>query len=187
MTTIIRDENGNEDILQGSANFLPPRKFTISVILLLILIFWRSGVLAGIFFLVVCVFIGFFIIIGEKITLDTRIKSVIVEYRWIANKKLEIEWEEAKKIKFSDIQRINVIEQYNYSDNGSYYSYHTDLIIADGEKKTILWYNNSDLWNNYSESAKNSAIKICKIIGVNAYFIDEKKNSSMLWVTNMKI
>ena len=120
-------------------------------------------------------FYRFFIIFKERITFDTGIKCVIVEKRTIANKKLELEWKEAKTIKFSDLQRINVIEQYNQIDTGPKYCYQIDLIIVDGGEKML-----SILWDDNSESAKNLALKICKIIGIKAYYIDEKKKSNML-------
>src|SRR5574341_107748 len=85
MTTIIKDENGNEDIVQENTK-LPTRGFIIAAILWLIWIFWNSGVAAVIFFLIVYIFIGYFMIfMGQKIIIDIGVKGIMVEKRTIIN------------------------------------------------------------------------------------------------------
>ncbi|MCZ7401781.1 MAG: hypothetical protein O8C61_06140 [Candidatus Methanoperedens sp.] len=166
----IKDENGNEEILFDNSHYL-----AISIAITIIGMFfglWAFGIY-GILLLFLFVFL-FNWDWNEKIIFDNGIKTIIMEEKIIAGR--EFKWKEANKIKFSDIKGIYVIEDEHekfYDTGVSFRNYNTELII---DKESAIKLPSK----NDSKGAKEFAIKICKATGINGYYIDEKKNSTVL-------
>jgi hypothetical protein len=113
----------------------------------------------------------------RNIIFDKRIKSVIIEKRRVIDKK--IKWKEIEKIRFSDIEEVNVNVSIVEGEGGGTY-YHIKLILVEGIRD--IGVNGGSLWiSGKSKIVSESAIKLCEIIGVKGYYIDEKNNSTPLW------
>jgi len=161
---IIRDEKGTEEILHGDQSF---NGISYISIIWLLFIMWMSPTTGtAIFFVLSYFFIVYFTFkSAEKFTFDKGIKCIILEKLTVSNKKLE--WKEAKTIKFSEIKNVNV-EESNDGEGTTYYT--IKLIMISGDSKTI--------WNaGTSEIAKESAKRLCKVIGVDGNYIFENNNS----------
>jgi hypothetical protein len=173
MKVIIKDENGNEEIVFEKVEILDSEMIAsiistilfilVNVIALALITSLALGVFVVIFWVIFALW-GYFKFLArppvssiwdEMIIFDKGITNVIIEN---------------KRIRFSDIKEINVIEEL-YFEGGS--KYNIELIVGEANPQKIL----SD--NNY-EKSKKFAIKLCKAIGVNGYYIDVNKNSTML-------
>ena len=183
MKVIIKDENGNEEILFEKVDILDSEMIAsfkstilfivVNFIALALIIDFALGVLVVIFWVIFALW-GYFKFLSrppvssvwdKMIIFDKGITNVIVGKRTTNHK-----WVENKRIRFSDINEINVIEEL-YFEGGS--KYNIELIIGEANPQKIL----SD--NNY-EKSKEFAIRLCKATGINGYYIDEKKNSTPL-------
>ncbi len=102
----------------------------------------------------------------ERITFDKGTKSVIIDKRRVADKK--IKWKETKAIKFSDIAKVTIEQR-----SGDGWGYVTSLTTVGGISKTVLRPNSE-------KDAKDFAIRLCKITGANGYYIDDNKKSTPL-------
>ena len=112
--------------------------------------------IGGIFFLVICYAICYYVWFcrDERIILDKENGIAIVEKRTFADKKFG--WKEAKEIKFSDIKEVRIIEVVgDFADN----SWVINLITIGGDSINISTESNSN-------RAKEVGVKLCKIIGI---------------------
>lgn len=75
-----------------------------------------------------------------------------------------------KRIRFSGIKEIKVTERY---DGEGSYDHNTELIIVGRNPQKISSEKDSEM-------SKELATRLCRIIGVNGYYFDEKKNLTML-------
>ncbi len=165
MTTIIRDENGNEEIVEDSTNTLRGTIIFIVITIIWGYIFFNTFILPAVLLILVCLSLFLY---ENRIIFDERIKSIIVERRAVAHKKLK--WKKAKEIKFSDTVMVTV-EKY---DNGwGAIIYNANLTYIGGISHTILT-------GNDAENVKKLAIRLCKITGAIGYYVDNKKKSTPL-------
>lgn len=158
MKIIIKDEKRNEENMLKNEHKSPILTI-ISIIMLAIFfyLFYNAGGLN--IMIVFAIFWGILFVWGdETITLDKGLKRVVIEHRW--NK--------TKTINFSNIKEVRAFEDIS----GDTFTVDIELITNVGSEKVI-----SD-WD--TEKTKKLAVRICKIIGVNGYYIDLKKNRALL-------
>lgn len=74
-------------------------------------------------------------------------------------------------MRFEDVKRLEFIGAIQFEDGYEFYNYNIDLIFNGGSERIFTEVN--------LEITKIGA-KICEEIGVNGYYIDEKKNSTVL-------
>lgn len=155
----LRDENGyEENMLKEEERPLIVKIVSLAVFVLFFYWFYKSGGLS-IFVIVFIIFWLFLNFLGdESVTIDKGLKSVIIEQRW----------KESKKISFSDVIAVRAFEDWG----GDSFSVEIELITKLEVKKIFSL--------SYSKDAKEIAVRVCKIIGVNGYYIDDKKNSTAL-------
>ncbi len=155
MKTLIRDDKGNEESVQSGKGGI-----IYIMVVTIILGYFTSDIFIPMFGLIaVC----FSILLWERVTFDEGTKSVIIEKGMLVYK-------ENKKIRFLDIAMIN-IEKYNDSMGGK--GWGTNLSTIGGDSQMIFA-------GNDFESAKEFVTKLCKMIGVKGYYIDENKKSTPL-------
>jgi hypothetical protein len=180
----IKDENGNEEILYEyklePSKPKPKSSIFSKILVFFLIIFALISIMSFILFLISfpysILFVAFILILIilkpeiETIILDNGLKSVIVTYNYYYKKNKTI-----KAIKFSDIKEVKIIDSYDY-ESGDYR--HITLIRRNDKWYGRNWLNESVHKNQF---AWDMGIAMSKTIGVNCYYIDMDKKSTMLY------
>lgn len=120
----------------------------------------------------------------ETIVFDNGLKTVIVTYKHNYKKSKTI-----LRIKFSDIKEIKIEDGYVETEGGRDDKIFITFVKRNGEWFDKNWVRESvsndgrmlidENWVN--ESVVRNGISMSKIIGVNCYYIDKDKKSTMLY------